>query len=113
MKSILFADKEFQNWVARNITILKAQNRQLQNTLDGILMQLGEKIGPNNPQPEKMKHAIPLNTTDDVENGRNIYISPENQESLVSGCTLLQLYIITVVVHWLYIICLIFMTTYV
>ncbi|OXA43323.1 hypothetical protein Fcan01_22023 [Folsomia candida] len=76
-------DKDFQNWVARNITILKAQNRQIQNSLDGILLQLGERTEYKNSQPKNVHHELACNTLDDVENGNKVYSSSDSRESLV------------------------------
>ncbi|XP_035715612.1 uncharacterized protein LOC118438891 isoform X1 [Folsomia candida] len=76
-------DKDFQNWVARNITILKAQNRQIQNSLDGILLQLGDRTEYKNSQPKNVHHELPCKTLDDVENGKKVYSSSDSRESLV------------------------------
>lgn len=70
--------------MARNITILKAQNRQIQNSLDGILLQLGERTEYKNSQPKNVHHELPCNTLDDVENGNKVYSSSDSRESLVS-----------------------------
>lgn len=70
--------------MARNITILKAQNRQIQNSLDGILLQLGDRTEYKNSQPKNVHHELPRNTLDDVENGNKVYSSSDSRESLVS-----------------------------
>ncbi|OXA53102.1 uncharacterized protein LOC110851498 [Folsomia candida] len=79
---------QFQSWVVRNIASLKVQSRNIQDTLDAILLHLD---GQKKPQDE-IRHQIPLMNMEDVSKGAGYYEILANRESLVTllrqrGCS--------------------------
>lgn len=79
-----FAGNQFQSWVVRNIATLKVQTRNIQDTLDAILLNLDAK---NKPE-EAIRHQIPLKNIEDVRNGASFYEVSVNRESLVNKSSL-------------------------
>ncbi len=93
--TIVVLGSNFQNWVVRNMNILKARIHQLQESVDSILLNVGEKISQN--IADQIVHSIPLNTPQDVEVANKFYENDDNRKSLVSTISslLYTFYLIT------------------